>query len=67
VKGMTLGLAAAVIGAQSIRTLLFGVEPLDVTTYVGVLALVTCVVALASYVPARRAARVDPIVLLRRE
>jgi putative ABC transport system permease protein len=66
-KGMALGLAVAVIAAQSIRTLLFGVEPLDAPTYVGVLALVTLVVALASYVPARRAARVDPIVLLRRE
>lgn len=66
-KGMGVGLAAALLGAQWLRTLLFGVGPLDAATYVGVLALVISVVALASYLPARRATRIDPLVLLKRE
>jgi ABC-type lipoprotein release transport system permease subunit len=46
---------------------LFDVDPLDVRTYVSVFAVVTFVVAAASYVPARRAANIDPAVLLKKE
>jgi ABC-type lipoprotein release transport system permease subunit len=48
-------------------TLLFGVAPNDVATYGVVLALLGSVAALASYIPARRAARVEPLTALRQE
>ena len=51
----------------AIRSLLFGVGALDVTTYGSVIALVFAVVAVAAYFPARRAAEVDPLTLLRGE
>jgi ABC-type antimicrobial peptide transport system permease subunit len=46
--------------------LLFEVDVLDPATYAGAMAIVLAVVAIAAYVPARRAASVDPMVLLRR-
>jgi len=46
-------------------SMLFEVKPTDVTTYVAVAGLLGCVSLLASYVPARRAAKVDPMVALR--
>jgi ABC-type lipoprotein release transport system permease subunit len=48
-------------------TLLFGVNALDVTTYVAVSLVLGAAAALASYVPARRAAMVDPVIALRAE
>jgi putative ABC transport system permease protein len=65
--GVSIGLLAAVAGTRGIRSLLFGVGALDVTTYGAVVALVFAVVAVASYLPARRAAEVDPLTLLRGE
>ena len=52
---------------RSLRTLLFGVTPNDVTTYAAVLLLLGGVAALASYVPARWAARVEPLTALRQD
>ena len=63
--GLGLGLAAAAAGARGIRAMLFGVTPLDVASYAAGIALVLVVVALASYIPARRAAAVEPLLLLR--
>jgi ABC-type antimicrobial peptide transport system permease subunit len=65
----TLGIAAgallAVVSVRALRTVLFGVEPVDPIAF----ALATCTVAavglLAALVPARRATRVDPVVTLR--
>ena len=48
-------------------SLLFGVEPLDLPTYVAVLGVLGTAAVLASYVPARRAAAVDPVETLTAE
>jgi predicted permease len=63
--GVFVGIAAAMGLSQLIRSELFGVQPWDPITVASVLALMTIVAAGAAYVPARQAARVDPIVALR--
>jgi putative ABC transport system permease protein len=67
VMGLLLGLAAAALGASSIRTLLFGIEPLDPLSLAAVSALLLLTAVLACYVPARRAARIEPMAVLRCE
>jgi len=64
---VVIGLASAAALTRVLRGMLFGVEPLDAMTFVGVAALVLLFALLASLVPARRSARVDPIVALRDE
>jgi putative ABC transport system permease protein len=65
--GIAAGLAGALALTRYLRSLLFEVSPIDPWTFVAV-PLILCAVALAaSYFPARRAARVDPIVALRYE
>jgi predicted permease len=65
--GVAIGLAGAAAASQVIVTMLFGVSPLDPGTYVGVVALLGAVAALACSVPAWRAAGVDPASTLRAE
>jgi putative ABC transport system permease protein len=65
--GVALGAAGAVAAGRAIGAMLFGVSPLDPATYLGVLALLAAVAALACAVPAWRAARVDPASTLRTE
>jgi putative ABC transport system permease protein len=65
--GVVLGLAVALALTRLMSGLLFGVSPADAPTYVAVSAALAVVVLLASYLPARRAARVDPMVALRAE
>jgi ABC-type antimicrobial peptide transport system permease subunit len=65
--GAALGLAAAYFAAQLLQTVLFGVSPRDLFTYAAVAAVVALVGAAANYVPARRAACVDPNEALRSE
>jgi putative ABC transport system permease protein len=55
-----MGMLGAVALARVLRTLLFGVTPYDVMTFGAVSALVGVVGLIASYVPARRATRLDP-------
>jgi putative ABC transport system permease protein len=67
VLGVALGAAGAFTLTRLMRKLLFNVEPQDPLTFIAVAVLVVCVAALASYVPGRRATRVDPVVALRAE
>jgi putative ABC transport system permease protein len=64
-SGVAIGLFVAVAASQAMRSLLFGIAPGDVITYAGVMALVIVVVAIAAYMPARRALDDDPQVILR--
>ena len=65
--GAIAGVALSLVVLPSFGTLLFGVTPTDKTTYAVVLTLLAAVAGLASYVPARRAARVEPLTALRQE
>jgi predicted permease len=61
------GLPLAFGGAQLMRSMLFGVEPVDALSFGGALVGVAMVALIASFVPARRATKVDPMVALRYE
>jgi predicted permease len=65
--GIALGMAASWALAQTIGSLLFGVSATDPVTFAGMLAVLTAVAATAGYLPARRASRIDPAVVLRAE
>jgi predicted permease len=65
--GIALGFACAWSATRWMRSLLFEVQPTDPLTLVGVAALFCAVAAIACYVPARRATRVDPVISLRYE
>jgi putative ABC transport system permease protein len=65
--GVAAGLAAATAFGRWMASLLFEVRPLDPMTYVGVLALLFAAIWLAAYLPARRAAALDPVETLRAE
>jgi predicted permease len=67
VVGVTLGLIAAAAAARYLSFMLVGVTPLDPATFALVTIVFVAVAALASYIPARRATKVDPIVALRCE
>jgi ABC-type antimicrobial peptide transport system permease subunit len=65
--GVALGLAGAFALVRFLDSLLFGVGDYDAATFVGVPFVLAGVAMLASYIPARRAIRVDPLVALRYE
>jgi len=65
--GVALGIAGAFVLTRFMRSLLFGVTASDPLTFAGIAALLTLVALLASYLPARRAARIDPMVSLREQ
>ena len=64
IAGAVLGLAGAVAASRLVATLLFGVTPFDVTSYAIATAALAFAVILAAWLPARRAARVSPLVAL---
>ncbi len=67
VFGLTLGLAGALLFSRVLRSFLFQVSPLDPAIYVGVSLLLALAALVASWIPARRATRIDPINALRAE
>ena len=67
VLGAAIGVCVSLVLLKSFGTLLFGVTPYDPGTYAGVLALLVVVAAVASYLPARRATKVQPLEALRQE
>ena len=70
-RALTAGLAAGVVGALAasrvLRGSLYGLSPLDPIAYGGVIVLLAASAVAASYLPARRATRVDPVLALRHE
>jgi predicted permease len=65
--GLVLGIGGSALLTPVIRAMLFGTSPLDPTVMLAVAALFGAVMLVASYLPARRAAEVDPMVALRQE
>lgn len=65
--GITAGVAGAVLAGYSLRSVLFGVKSWDPTTLLVVAVVLSAICLLASYVPARRASRLDPVKALHYE
>jgi ABC-type antimicrobial peptide transport system permease subunit len=65
--GVVLGLIGAALLSRSMTTLLFNVKPNDPFVYVAVSSALIAVALLASYLPARRASLIDPLIALREE
>jgi predicted permease len=65
--GLALGLIVALLAAPQIRTLLIGVQPFDAVTFAGTALMLAVVAGLATWLPARRAATIDPLIALRYE
>jgi putative ABC transport system permease protein len=63
--GIGIGIAGAVAVTRYLSTLLFGVKPIDSITFIGVAVVLAVVVLVACLVPARRAAKIDPLEALR--
>jgi ABC-type antimicrobial peptide transport system permease subunit len=67
VVGIGLGVAGALALSQLVESLLYGVSARDPLTFAGLAALLGCVALVATWLPARRAARVDPVTAIKSE
>jgi ABC-type lipoprotein release transport system permease subunit len=65
--GVTAGIVGAAFGTRALRPFLYGITPTDVATYAVVAAFVVTFALLATWLPARRAARIEPATVLRGE
>lgn len=65
VIGAAIGVAGALLSSRALGSLLYGVKPADPWTYAAIVFVIAGTALLASYLPARRAARVDPLVAIR--
>jgi predicted permease len=65
--GAGIGVVVSMAAARLMESLLYGVQPGDIATFAGMLGVLTLVAALAGYLPARRASRIDPMSALRSE
>jgi ABC-type lipoprotein release transport system permease subunit len=65
--GVVVGLIVAAALGRSMSSLLFGIEPMDPAAYITAIGVTLAAAALASYLPARRAAMIDPMETLRAE
>jgi ABC-type antimicrobial peptide transport system permease subunit len=65
--GIAVGLGLAMYSSRVARAFLFNISPFDPTTFVGMTILLAAVALVASYLPARRASRIEPVVALRSE
>jgi predicted permease len=63
--GMLIGITASAMLSRLLSSLLFGVTPTDPVTFLGMFVILTVVAAIAGYLPARRASRLDPMAALR--
>jgi putative ABC transport system permease protein len=63
--GLAIGLVAAYAAAGLMRSLVIGVSPRDPVTFISTAAVLGVIALLASYIPARRATRIDPLIALR--
>jgi len=63
--GMVVGTLGSLVATRMITSLLFGTEPTDPLTYVGMVLLLMVVALVAGYLPARRASRINPMIALR--
>ena len=64
---MAIGVVGSLALTRSLTGLLFGITPTDPATFAAMLLVLGIVAALAGYIPARRASRIDPLVALRTE
>jgi putative ABC transport system permease protein len=67
IAGMALGLGAAALVTRYLEQLLFGLTPVDPATFIAVFLAFALVAVIAAFIPARRAANVDPLIALRAE
>jgi ABC-type antimicrobial peptide transport system permease subunit len=65
ILGVAIGAALSFYVSRFVAALIFGVEPRDPSTFIGAAVVLAAVGALAAWLPARRASRIDPIEVLR--